>query len=140
MDVLKAPQQWDEGGRQQAAAHSVVIVMVTATKNMFSRKFKTKSGSTILMQFLSIYMVKQSRSGLTMLSRHSVGTYQENELNATREEMLVHSHLKSLGHCGLLPGLKSGVDGHKLISTNNNNKIKNRKIKIKFKKKTSTGR
>ena len=72
-----------------------------------------------------------------MLSRHSVGTYQENELNATREEMLVHSHLKSLGHCGLLPGLKSGVDGHKLISTNNNNKIKNRKKKIKKNKKTA---
>ena len=40
VDVLKTPQQWDEGGRQQAAAHSVVIVMVTATKNMFRENSK----------------------------------------------------------------------------------------------------
>ena len=55
MDVLKAPQQRDEGRRQQAAAHAVVIVMVTATergeKKHPNKIFKMKWGLTASVQF-----------------------------------------------------------------------------------------
>ena len=48
-------------------------------------------------------LTQQSQSGLTMLlSRHSVGTYQETSSHATRQGTLSHSHLSSLSHCGLI--------------------------------------
>ena len=44
-----------------------------------------------------------ARTGLTMpLSRHSLGTYQETSLHATRRGTLSHSRLSSLSHCGLI--------------------------------------
>ena len=36
------------------------------------------------------------------LSRHSLGTYQETSLHATRRGTLSHSRLSSLSHCGLI--------------------------------------
>ena len=46
---------------------------------------------------------QQNRSGLTMLlSRHSVGTYQETGLQVTHLETLNHSPLCLLSHCGLI--------------------------------------
>ena len=48
-------------------------------------------------------LTKQSQSGLTMLlSRCSVGTYQETSSYATHQGTLGHSHLSSLSHCGLI--------------------------------------
>ena len=48
-------------------------------------------------------LTQPSRSGLTMLSRHSVGSYQGNDLiYATRQGTLGHSHLGSLSHGGLV--------------------------------------
>ena len=37
-----------------------------------------------------------------LLSKHSVGTYQETSSNAPRQEKLGHSRLNSLGHCELI--------------------------------------
>ena len=37
-----------------------------------------------------------------MLSRHSVGTYQGNELTSTNQGTLAHSRLSPLSHCGLI--------------------------------------
>ena len=51
-----------------------------------------------------------------MLSRHSVGTQQGNELSPTRQGTLGHSRLGSLGHCGLNLALKSGIGVRELIS------------------------
>ena len=49
------------------------------------------------------FLTQRSRSGLTMLlSRHSVGTYQETSSHETRQGTLGHSHLSSLSHCGLI--------------------------------------
>ena len=62
-------------------------------------------------------MIQRCRSGLTMLSRHSVGTYQRNELtrissgNACQQS----SQLVELLWTG--SGLKSGIGARKLIST-----------------------
>ena len=36
------------------------------------------------------------------LSTHSVGTYQETSLHATRQGTLGHGRLSSLSHCGLI--------------------------------------
>ena len=36
------------------------------------------------------------------LSRHSVGTYPATSLHATCQEILGHSRLSSLSHCGLI--------------------------------------
>ena len=48
-------------------------------------------------------LTRRSQSGLTMLlSRHSVGTYQETSSQATRQQTLGHSRLSSLSHCGLI--------------------------------------
>ena len=47
-------------------------------------------------------LTQQSRSGLTMLSKHSVETYQENELTHNSSGTLVQSHLSLLSHCGLI--------------------------------------
>ena len=48
-------------------------------------------------------LTQQSRSQLTMLlSRHSVGTYQEMSLHATHQGTLSHSRLSLLSHCGLI--------------------------------------
>ena len=48
-------------------------------------------------------LTQRSRSGLTMLlSRHSVGTYQETSSHATRQGTLGHSRLSSLGHRRLI--------------------------------------
>ena len=61
-------------------------------------------------------LTQWSQGGLAMLSRHSVRTYREMCSHATGQGMLVHSHLSSLWHCGLIPGLMSGVGACKLIS------------------------
>ena len=37
-----------------------------------------------------------------LLSRHSVGTYQETSSHTTHQETLGHSRLSSLSHCGLI--------------------------------------
>ena len=48
-------------------------------------------------------LTQRSRSGLTMLlSRYSVGTYQETSSKATRQGTLSHSRLSSMSHCGLI--------------------------------------
>ena len=48
-------------------------------------------------------LTQQSWSGLTMLlSRHSVGTYQETSSHASHQGTHGHSHLNSLSHCGLI--------------------------------------
>ena len=48
-------------------------------------------------------LTQQSQSGLTMLlSRHSVGTYQEMSSHVTCQGILSHSHLGSLSHCRLI--------------------------------------
>ena len=48
-------------------------------------------------------MTQRSRCGLIMLlSRHSVGTYQETSSHATCQGTLDHSRLSSLSHCGLI--------------------------------------
>ena len=48
-------------------------------------------------------LTQQSWSGLTMLlSRHSVGTYQETSSHASHQGTHSHSHLNSLSHCGLI--------------------------------------
>ena len=48
-------------------------------------------------------LTQRSWSGLTMLlSRHSVGIYQETSSHATHQGTLSHSHLSSLSHCGLI--------------------------------------
>ena len=48
-------------------------------------------------------LTHRSRSGLAMLlSRHSVGTYQETGSHATRQGPLGHSRLSSLSYCGLI--------------------------------------
>ena len=45
----------------------------------------------------------QNQSGLTMLlSRKSVGIYQETSSHPSRQGTLGHSHLGSLSHCGLI--------------------------------------
>ena len=64
-------------------------------------------------------LTHRSLSGLTMpLSRHSVGTYRETSLYATRQGTLGHSRLRSLTHCGLTHcGLKSEISVRELIST-----------------------
>ena len=50
-------------------------------------------------------------------SRHNVGTYLETSSHTTRQETLGHSRLSSLGHCGLILALKSGISVWMLIST-----------------------
>ena len=48
-------------------------------------------------------LTRRSWSGLTMLlSRQSVGTYQETSPHATCQGTLSHSHLSSLSYCGLI--------------------------------------
>ena len=48
-------------------------------------------------------LTQQTRIGLTMLlSRHSVGTYQETSSHATRQVTLGHCRLSSLSCCGLI--------------------------------------
>ena len=48
-------------------------------------------------------LTQRSRSGLTMLlSRYSVGTYQETSSHAARQGTLGHSRLSSLSHCELI--------------------------------------
>ena len=48
-------------------------------------------------------LTQRSRSGLTMpLCRHSIGTYQDMSLHATRQGTLGQSRLSSLSHCGLI--------------------------------------
>ena len=48
-------------------------------------------------------LTKQGRSGLTMLlSRHSVGTYEETSSHVIRQETLGHSRLSSLSKGGLI--------------------------------------
>ena len=51
------------------------------------------------------------------LSRHSVGTYQETSLQASRQGTFVHSRLGSLRQLWNDPGLKSGASVRELIST-----------------------
>ena len=52
-------------------------------------------------------LTQWSQSGLTMLlSRYSVGTYQEMSSNTTHRLTLGHSRLGSLSHCGLIPALR----------------------------------
>ena len=52
-------------------------------------------------------LTQRSRSGLTMLlSRNSVGIYQETSSHATRQGTLGHSRLSSLSHCGLILALR----------------------------------
>ena len=49
-------------------------------------------------------LIQRSRSGLTMLSRLSVGTYHSiraTTAHATRQETLGHGPISSLSHCGL---------------------------------------
>ena len=63
------------------------------------------------MVFLRRYDQRR-RSDLTMLSRHSVGTYQgKPSSDATRQETLSHSRLISLSHCGLILALKKRGGG-----------------------------
>ena len=46
-------------------------------------------------------LTRRSRNGLTMLlSRHIVGTFED--MSATRQGTLGHSHLSLLSHCGLI--------------------------------------
>ena len=52
-----------------------------------------------------------------MLSKHGVETYQGKRAHTTRQETLGHSRLSSLGHCGLILALKSGISVWMLIST-----------------------
>ena len=52
-----------------------------------------------------------------MLSKHGVETYQGKRAHTTRQETLGHSRLSSLGHCGLILALKSGIRMRELIST-----------------------
>ena len=47
------------------------------------------------------YTFDPMRSGLTILSRHSVGTTQENQLTC-KQGTLGHSRSSSLSHCGLI--------------------------------------
>ena len=48
-------------------------------------------------------LTQRSRSGLTMLlSRHSVGTYQETSWHATHQGTFGHSHLSLLSHIGII--------------------------------------
>ena len=61
-------------------------------------------------------LTQRSGSGLTMLSRHSVGSYQETSSNATRQETLVHGDLSSLSQYWTDPDLKSGIGAHELSS------------------------
>ena len=44
-------------------------------------------------------LTQRSRSGLSVLSKHSVGTIREMSSHATRQGTLGHSRLSSLSHC-----------------------------------------
>ena len=63
-------------------------------------------------------MTQRSRCGLIMLlSRHSVGTYQETSSHATCQGTLDHSHLISLNHCRQMLAKRCEISECKLIST-----------------------
>ena len=48
-------------------------------------------------------LTQRSQSELTLpLSRHSVGTYLETNLNSSCQETVGHSRLSPLSHCGLI--------------------------------------
>ena len=51
-------------------------------------------------------LARRIRSGLTMLSRHSVGSIRETSSHAVRQEPLGHSRLSSLSHCRPILALK----------------------------------
>ena len=61
-----------------------------------------KSAGGRLLLNMDTSLTQWSQSGLTMLSWHSVGTYQETSSNTTHQETLSHSHLCLLSHCGLI--------------------------------------
>ena len=53
------------------------------------------------------HLTQWIQSGLIMLlSRHSVGTYQETSSHTSCQGTLGHSHLSSLSHCGLIRALR----------------------------------
>ena len=68
-----------------------------------------------LRSWFSPSLVHRSRSGLTILSRHSVGTYQGNNLTRNSSGTLSHRCLSLQRHCN--PGPKSGIGMQELIST-----------------------
>ena len=85
---------------------------VTAVAYERPRSFCQKCGCRSHLN-AHIPFIQRSRSGLTMLlSRYSVGTYQEMSSNATHQGTLSHSCFSSL----------SGISVHELISTRNKNK------------------
>ena len=62
-----------------------------------------KSAGGRLHLHINTPLTHQSQSGLTMLlSRQSVGIYEEMSSHATRHETLCHSHLSSLSQSGLI--------------------------------------
>ena len=61
-------------------------------------------------------MTQRSKSGLTMLPTHSVGTYREKSSHATHQGTLVHSHLISASHCGLILNCKVELVGMKNLN------------------------
>lgn len=53
-------------------------------------------------------LTQRCQNGLTVVSKQIVGTHQGNGLtpHPTRQETLVHDHLRPLSYCGLIRGLK----------------------------------
>ena len=69
-------------------------------------------------------MIQRSRSGLTMLSRHSVGSYQENELIRNSSGNTRQQSSQPAEPPWTDPGLKSGNGVYKHISTKKKRKKK----------------
>ena len=62
-------------------------------------------------------LTQQSQSGLTMLSKHSVGAYQGNKLTSNSSGNTQPQSSQLTEPLWTDPGLKSGIGVHKLIST-----------------------
>ena len=62
-------------------------------------------------------LTQQSRSGLAMLSRHSVGTHQGNKLTCNLSGITQPQSSQLAKPLRTDPGLKSGIGVHELIPT-----------------------
>ena len=96
----------------RANLHSVsVSPRATAVARKRPRSFCQKIRCQVNLNTHAPY-TRRNRSGLTVLSRHSVGNYQGNELTRNSSEN-VHPQSSQLAD----PGLKSGAGVCELIST-----------------------
>ena len=76
-----------------------------------------KSAGAKIHQNTHTHLTQRSRSGLTMLSRHSVGTYQGNKLTRTSSGKCQPQLSQLAEPLWTDPGAKNGISVRELIST-----------------------